>query len=218
MKVYFISGLAADRRVFKHIKLPAGFETVHLDWISPVKGEPLEYYAERLAEKIETKEKFALVGLSMGGMIASEIAKKHKPAFTILISSVSTFKQFPSRFKILYITRLHKILPVSFLKSTSIVKRLFSSEDAQDKKVLRQVIKDSDAKFIRWALNAIFKWKNEDIPDQLWHIHGTHDSVLPIRNTKPTHIIQKGGHLMVMSRAKELNHILEKLLLEGIEK
>ena len=213
MKVYFISGLAADKRVFKHIKLPAGFEAVYLEWIKPTKNESLGSYSLRLAEKIDTKEKFALIGLSMGGMIASEIAKKYKPVVTILLSSVPTSKHFPVRFRIAYFVRLHKLLPTNFLKSVSIMKRFFSPEDPQDKEIIKQVIKDSDTKFIRWALGAIFQWKNEDIPAPLLHIHGTSDRTLPIRNTKPTHIIHKGGHLMVMSRAKELNDIIHKLLL-----
>ena len=212
MKVYFISGLAADKRIFKHIKLPPGFEIVYLDWISPTKDESLESYSVRLAGKIDPKEKFALVGLSMGGMIASEIAKKYKPIVTILISSAATYKQFPPRLKIAYFTRLHKIVPTSFLKSASIMKLLFSTEDAQDKIVLKQLIKDSDKEFIRWAVNAILKWKNEDTPHSLFHIHGSNDRVLPIRFTNPTHIIHKGDHRMVMSRATELNEILGKIV------
>ena len=212
MKVYFISGLAADKRVFKHIQLPAGFEPVYIDWIDPIKNESLQSYALRLAEKIKTTEKFSLVGLSMGGMIATEIAKKYKPVVTILLSSVPTYKQFPARFRLAYFIRLHKVVPVTFLKSASLVLRLFSSEDIQDRIVLSQVVKDSDTGFIRWAIGAILQWKNEDIPDSLWHIHGTKDRILPMRNAKPTHIIDNGGHLMVMSKARELNELLRRML------
>ena len=53
MKVYFISGLAADKRIFKNLRLPEGFEPVYLDWISPLKDESLRDYALRLAKKID---------------------------------------------------------------------------------------------------------------------------------------------------------------------
>jgi pimeloyl-ACP methyl ester carboxylesterase len=102
-------------------------------------------------------------------------------------------------------------VPTSWLKSASILKRLFSTEDAQDKIVLNQVIRDSDPNFIRWALGAILQWKNETVPNPYWHIHGTDDRILPMRFTKPTHIIQNAGHLMVMSKANELNKILESV-------
>lgn len=212
MKVYFISGLAADRRVFKNIHLPVGYVPAYLDWIPARKNESLESYACRLAENIDTSEKFAVIGLSMGGMIAAEIAKKYKPVTTILLSSVSSHQQFPVRLKLAYHARLHKLVPVNFLKSVSFIKRLFTSERPEDKKVLQQIIKDSDPDFIRWAVGAILKWRNEEIPNNLWHIHGSKDEVLPIKNTQPTHVISRGTHLMVMSRAHELNKLLKELL------
>jgi pimeloyl-ACP methyl ester carboxylesterase len=213
MNVYFISGLAADSRVFRHIVLPEGFAKIHLEWIKPFKNESLESYALRLAEKIDCSQKFVLVGLSMGGMIAVEIAKKYKPVITILLSSVPSHKHLPGRFRLAYYTRLHKIVPASFLKSASILKRLFSNEDAQDKLLMKQVIRDSDSTFIRWGIGAILQWRNDFIPDPLMHIHGADDLILPISKTNPSHIIPKTGHLMVMSKAKELNKILENCLL-----
>jgi pimeloyl-ACP methyl ester carboxylesterase len=208
MKVYFISGLAADSRVFQHIKLPAGFEIVHLDWIAPQKKESLAAYALRLAGKIDVSMPFALVGLSMGGMIAAEIAKKQRPVVTILLSSVPASSQLPAHFKFVYFLRLHRLVPAPVFKSASILKRFFSVDAKADKLVLRQVIKDSDPKFIRWAIDAILQWKNEEITQPLWHIHGAEDEILPIRYTKPTHIIEKGAHMMVMSKAGELNTLL----------
>jgi hypothetical protein len=33
-KVYFISGLGADRRVFSNLELP-NVEVIHIDWVKP---------------------------------------------------------------------------------------------------------------------------------------------------------------------------------------
>jgi hypothetical protein len=52
MKVYFISGLAADSRVFKYIQLSEEHEIVHLDWIQPVADETLSEYAIRWQKKL----------------------------------------------------------------------------------------------------------------------------------------------------------------------
>jgi pimeloyl-ACP methyl ester carboxylesterase len=212
MKVYFISGLAADSRVFKYIQLPKNCEAVHLHWIDPLENESLQNYSLRLAEKINTSEAFAIIGLSMGGMIASEISHKLNPAITILISSIPSSKQLPSYFKIGGKLRLHKLIPISLVKNAALAKRFFTTETDDDKLTLRQIIKDSDAKFIHWAMDAIVKWKNEIPPSSYIHIHGTKDEVLPIRFVKPTHIIPKAGHLMVMTNAKQLNEILEDVL------
>ena len=112
-----------------------------------------------------------------------------------------------------YYLRLYKILPVHLFKSASIIKRLFSPESKADKEVLLQLIRDSDPAFIRWALGAILQWKNEQITEPMWHIHGSKDEIIPIKNTKPTHVISKGTHLMVLSRADEVNKLLKEMLL-----
>ncbi len=212
MNVYFISGLAADCRVFKHIKLPAGFNTVYLDWIAPLKNESLQSYAYRMAEKIDTSQPFALAGLSMGGMIATEIANKFAPATCILLSSVPTHHQMPGYFKWAFLLKLHRMVPIGLLQKVSILKRGLAPDSHEDRTLLKQVIKDSDPAFIRWAMHAILCWKNEIVPASLWQIHGDRDGILPIRFARPTHSVRGGNHLMIMSRAKELNAFLSEAL------
>lgn len=211
-KVYFISGLAADRRVFKHIRLPEGYEAVHLDWIDPERGESLAGYAMRLAGSIERDQPFTLVGLSMGGMIATEIARELKPSALILLSSVPLSGHLPGYFRVASALRLHKIVPIKLVKTSAKMKRLFTVETNEDKKMLRQIIQESDDRFIRWAMGAILKWRNTELPAAYTHIHGTRDEVLPVRFTQPTHIIQKAGHLLVMTNAREVNRIIAETL------
>jgi pimeloyl-ACP methyl ester carboxylesterase len=212
VKVYFISGLGADGRVFHHIQLPQGFAPVFLDWNKPMENESLHDYAVRLAEKIDTSEKFALVGLSMGGMMAVEIAKLYQPVVTILLSSVPCSAHLPFYFRAASKVRLHKMVPISLLKSASFIKRLFTAEKDEDKKLVRQLIRETDPAFIRWALNAILHWHCEDFTGHYIHIHGSGDLILPARYTKPTHLIPKAGHMMVLTQATEINKILEKAL------
>ena len=212
MKIYFISGLAADSRVFKYLQLPKGFEPVYLDWIQPEKKELLRDYSWRLAEKINTQEPFAILGLSMGGMMATEIALKWKPVLTILISSVPVSSNLPFYFRAAGKLRLQKAVPVSLVKSMAIIKRLFTAETEDDKNTIKQIIHESDNYFIRWAMDAILKWENNTLPSPYIHIHGSRDEVLPIRFTRPTHTIAKAGHLMVMTNARELNEIMGKEL------
>ena len=212
MKVYFISGLAADSRIFRHIRLPDGFEPVYLDWIKPLKNESLGDYSIRISENVDHNERFALVGVSMGGMIASEIARRNPSAYTILISSIPLSAQLPYFYKIAYRLRLHRLIPVSIIKKATLLKRLFTAESGSDKDVLRQVIRDSDPEFIRWAIKAIMKWDNKIAPPQLWQIHGEKDGIIPIRYTTPSYRIAGGSHMMIMTKAREINRLLEKVL------
>lgn len=211
-RVYFISGLAADERVFRYIQLPEGVEMVHLNWITPNKNETLEAYAMRLAEKIDTSKPFAIAGLSFGGMLATEIAKRYQPVQTILISSIPLSDHLPKYFRAAAAIRLHRIVPIGFVKMMARSKRFFTTEKGEDKKLLWQIINDSDNNFIRWAMNAILKWKNTQLPEPLIHIHGTRDEVLPSRFTKPTHVIQKAGHLLVLTAPQKVNKLLAEVV------
>ncbi|MFL5747354.1 MAG: alpha/beta fold hydrolase [Niastella sp.] len=212
MKVYFIAGLAADKRVFKYIQLPEGCEAVYLDWITPDKDDTLPSYALRLASAINKEEPFALVGLSFGGMLAIEIAKVHKPSVTILISSIPVSKELPGYFKMVGKMGLHKIVPVSLLKSTAATKRLFTREKQADKLMLLELINESDSDLIRWSVDAILNWQNDEVPQPLWHIHGKSDEILPVRFTNPTLTIPKQGHVMVVTKPDVVNEFLAKAL------
>lgn len=216
MKAYFISGLGADSRVFRNIHLPSHYQAIYLDWIPPQKNESLPSYASRLSEKINEGEEFILIGLSFGGMLAVEIAKKLNPVQTILISSIPSSQHLPGYFRFASALRLHKIVPVSLLRSAALAKRLFTTETNEDKKMLRQMIRNCDARFIRWAMHAILNWKSEEVPANIVHVHGTKDEILPKRYTKPTHTIAGAGHMLVLNRANEVNKILGEILVRPL--
>jgi pimeloyl-ACP methyl ester carboxylesterase len=81
----------------------------------------------------------------------------------------------------------------------------------EDREMLRNMIRHSDPQFIRWAIRAVLHWRHTPVPQNIFHIHGTNDEILPLRYTHPTHLLKGGGHLMVMNRAKEINAILLEL-------
>jgi pimeloyl-ACP methyl ester carboxylesterase len=212
MKVYFISGLAADRRIFKNIRLPEGFDPVYLDWIPPQKTESLRAYALRLARGIDRSQEFVLIGLSMGGMVAVEIANHLHAALTIIISSIPVSKNLPRYFRFAAKLYLHHLVTIRLMKVAAIAKRVFTTETKEDKEMLKAIIRESDPEFIKWALHAILQWHNETIPENLIHIHGKKDEILLFKYTRPTHVISKAGHMMVMNRATEINQILSDVL------
>ena len=211
MKVYFISGLGADERVFRHIRLPSHFEVVHLNWISPNKNESLQSYALRMAEKIDHSGRFGLVGLSLGGIVATEIAKVYPPEKIVLISSIPLSTHMPVYFRWAGSLQLHKIVPIGLIKRMAKLKRLFTTETSEDKQMLRAMIDSCDPAFIRWAFMAALTWRNRELPQNFSHIHGAADEILPVRFTKPGYRIEKAGHMMILNRSARINELLEEI-------
>jgi pimeloyl-ACP methyl ester carboxylesterase len=187
-------------------------EVVYLEWIPPFPNESFESYSRRMAEGIDTSQPFIVLGVSMGGMTAVEIARWMQPVAVLLISSISAPSQLPPYYRWGGWIGIHRILPISFFKRLALWKRSVVKETSEIRKLLIQMIERSDPEFIRWSMAAILNWKPDHTPKPACHIHGTSDEILPIRYTTPTHRIRNGGHLMVMTRAKEISRILAEVL------
>lgn len=212
MKAYFISGLGADKKAFQNIRLSPDYEPVFLDWIAPEKNESLAHYSSRFSELIKNNEDFVLIGLSFGGMIASEIARIKKPLKTIIISSLATADELPWYFRKAGSLGLQKALPISLLKAATFLNRVVGAGTPEDKAVVYHYVKNADPAFVRWSLNAIISWKRSERLPGIVHLHGEKDHLLPLRYTNPDFVIKKGGHLMVLNKANEVNKILNQLL------
>ena len=215
MNVYIISGLGADKRAFQNIKLPDFCVIKHVEWLIPIQNESLTDYSLRMAEDIDTKAPFVLIGLSFGGIIVTELSKILNPVKSIIISSISTRKQLPWYFKAIGMLGLHKIIPTQLFKMPNPLSNwLFGIKTKEEKDLLLQILKDIDKKYLRWSINEILTWKNNSKPKVLFHIHGTMDNMLPIRYIKPDIRIDGGRHLMLISMADIINEILESELMK----
>ncbi len=212
MKAYLIGGLAADERVFRHIRFPDHFETVFLNWLIPEKNESLRSYAIRMSDQMDRTQKFILVGVSFGGMLAVEINKIYPAEKLILVASISDHQHLPGYFRWMHRAGIPKMVPIAMIKKTVMIRRIFTAESDEDKNIIRSMIKAANAEFIRWAIIAALEWDGNSDGGNFIHIHGTSDIVFPIRFTNPSHRINHGGHLMVMERADDINKIIEEVL------
>ncbi|BAU64657.1 hypothetical protein STA3757_20300 [Stanieria sp. NIES-3757] len=210
--IYFISGLGADKRVFQRLEFK-GYQPVHIDWLDPKPNEALADYAQRLTNQIKSDHPI-IIGLSFGGIVAVEIAKQIQVDHLILISSTKNRAEIPFYFKILRWFPIHRIFPYqTFLFiGYSLVKWFFGLENKEECQLLRAILFDTDAHFIKWAIHRVVIWNNQTIPDHLYHIHGMSDRIFPIRFVKPDCAIEKAGHLMVLNRAFQISKLIEKVI------
>ena len=212
VKVYLIPGIGADHRIFKYIRLPEGYEAGYIDWITPHKKETLGDYAFRLTRQMDVSEPFMLVGVSLGGIMAVEIAKRVPPLRTILISSIPVSAELPRIYRWLGPLHLDRIIPVKLLKLGAIIAHTLTIRQAANRRLMRQIDWAGNEAFTRWALRAVLDWRNDTPPQPLSHLHGTRDVIFPIRLTRPTHILPKGGHFFVVTQPEAVNQFLREVL------
>jgi pimeloyl-ACP methyl ester carboxylesterase len=215
--VYCICGLGSDERIFS--KLNWGDKNVHyLHWLMPRSGEDIAAYAQRMSERITEKEAI-LVGVSFGGILCIEIAKLINVQKVILISSVKTHHEMPRWMKasgklsldaIIPRGRLHALRP---LKLFSPVENYFlGAVTEEEKKLAHEYRKNIDPHYLKWSIHQVLNWKNEWIPENLFHLHGSNDKIFPCTLVHPTHTVASAGHFLVFQHPKEVSVILNDII------
>lgn len=210
--IYLISGLGADARVFQRLDFE-NHEIRYIEWLEPNQDESLQTYASRLAAQINTGLPI-LIGVSFGGMIAVEIAKTIDFQKVILISSAKSRREIPIAYRFFGRLGMHRLIPTALLKHANMLTYwFFGMKTKAHKDLLKGILSDTDPVFLKWAMDAIIQWENEETIGGLLHLHGDVDRILPIENIRqPDFIVSGGGHLMVYSKAEHINHILGEIL------
>ncbi|HSI91015.1 MAG TPA: alpha/beta hydrolase [Adhaeribacter sp.] len=211
--VYFISGLAADERLFENLKLPPEYTIRHLAWIEPLKKESMNAYSRRLAAQIDTTAPFVLVGMSFGGLVAVEMNKFLQPKQTILISSIVTQNGLSFFFRLVNRLKLHKIVPSWLLKNFRPGAYWFFNARTRQQKVLVASFMDNASKaLLKWSVDKLLNWRNQYQPPNIFLINGDDDRVFPHKRTPADVVVEDGGHMMVHNKADEISPVLAKEL------
>ena len=206
MIIYGLSGLGADERAFQKLKLDHEF--VPIKWVIPIQKESLKSYALRLADQIDTTQPFVILGLSFGGMLASEICKILNPSLTILVSSASTRKELPAYFAVVRLLGLAQMVPAKLFKPPAwIMRRYFRLKRNPNRALVKEIMADSDPVFLKWAIGAMMKWKNSEMPENVLRIHGNNDPVL-INRKLPGSITIGKGHLIIFDQAERISEVV----------
>ena len=88
-KIFLIAGLGADTRLYNNIDLQDN-DVIPVDWIEPNENDTLSIYAQKIIHQYFIDGNSIVIGTSLGGMIAIEIAKHVRLNKVILISSIKT--------------------------------------------------------------------------------------------------------------------------------
>ena len=209
--VYFIPGLGADKRVFAFLDL-SFCNPVFVEWIHPLKNESLASYALRLRKSILDSAPI-IVGISFGGMLATEMAKADPNVKAIIIASNKTYREFPKYLRATKYFPVYKWLPAPIIKRSAwMIKWVMGRNGKEQKRVILDIIRDTDIPFAKWCMNAILHWDNKEIPPNLIHIHGTADRLLPYRLVKADYSISGGNHVVPMDKHAETSALLKKLI------
>ncbi|MFN8252690.1 MAG: alpha/beta hydrolase [Ferruginibacter sp.] len=210
--IYCISGLGATARAFSKLHIE-GYRLQVIEWLQPLTNESIEAYAARMSAQIK-EERPVLMGLSFGGMMSIEIARQVPVEKVILISSIKSKYELPWWMRTVAKLKLHKLTP---LKTNSRITRpvqnfFLGTVTAEDREVAVQFRCDADVRYVKWAIDKVLNWQNTWQPSTLVHIHGNADKMFPHKKLQVTHLIENGGHFMIMNKAGEVSAAIRQSL------
>jgi pimeloyl-ACP methyl ester carboxylesterase len=217
-RVYLIPGQGSDYRIYKNIQFDEQFDTIHIQYITPLPLESMHDYAQRLSAQIDTTTPFYIIGVSLGGMLATEMYDIVHPEKIIVISSATDSTEIPTMYQFFNEYPVHRYIPASVFKySTFIMQPIYEPDRKLERTTCNAMINDKELVFIKRATEMIVGWQRapeDNVGKQIIHIHGDNDHTLPINNIKCDYIIPAGSHMMALTQAAAISEIINKELLK----
>lgn len=211
--IYLIPGHGSDSRIFNNLNFDTSYQIKHIRYYTPRKGISLRNYALQLSRQIDTTDDFVLIGVSFGGMIASELSEYINPKKVIIISSAKNRNELPPSYRFQNKMPLYKILSPRMAKvGARALQPIVEPDRRNESAIFRSMLKEKDSYFMRRAIEMIIHWEREISPKNIFHIHGNKDHTLPIRNVSFDYRIENGSHMMTLTRAKEISTLIGTIL------
>lgn len=209
---YAVSGLGATGDIFQKLTLTPSIELRPVDWLPHNAEETIAEYARRLLPYIDTSAPFIIAGFSFGAVVAVELAKLTRPLLTVIVSGVTCRSEIPFYLKYARAFHVYRLAPY-IVKFPAPLLRFgiaiaFSTRDPAALDLLVHMVQSTDPPFYHWGLEAMMDWDNAAPPDNLLHIHGSRDRLLPLRYVDADVVIKGGGHFIVYTHGDEIGRII----------
>lgn len=213
--VYLFPGQGADARLFSNLTIDTSLYKLHyFEYQTPDKKESLRMYAYRFIPAIDTAQDFILLGVSMGGMICSELCDTLNPKKTIIISSAKHRKELPIRYRFQRTIPLYRLFPKRvLLGGAKMMQPLVEPDRNKYKETFKAMLDEKEPLYMKRSIGMIINWDKETFSKEIIHIHGTDDHTIPLRNVNADYVIKKGSHMMTLTNSEAINTVLKELLL-----
>lgn len=207
-RIYLLPGQGSDKRIFSQLNFE-GFDTIHLTYLIPEKNERMKEYAVRMLEQVDTTGTFSFIGVSLGGMIAVEMAKHCRPAHIIIISSAKTKDELPRKYRMMRKIPLNQLFSGKIIRALGlVVQPIVEPDSMKERSAFKAMLKDKDPLFLERGIDMIIHWDNKTADARIVHIHGTRDHTIPIRRVDHPVVVKKGSHMMTLTQSTVINELV----------
>lgn len=211
-RIYLFPGQGSDYRIFQNLNFPPQYDTICISYPMPDKDEGLAEFAQRFVNETDTAQPFILMGVSMGGMICSELSEILPAETIILISSAKCQSELPMHYRFQSVFPVNDFVPPLIVKAGALfLQPLVEPDRNNNKECFKSMLSSKSPIYLKRTADMIINWQKEDYSDKIIHIHGDADNTLPLKNIKADYILPGGSHMMTLTRAADLQVILDEI-------
>lgn len=211
--IYLMPGMAAGPKIFEYISLPEEDYSLHfLSWKIPEPDESLQSYAKKMLKEIR-HDNPVLIGVSFGGILVQEMSRYISCKKLIIVSSVKTKYEMPRRMRYSRHLGLYRLAPMGIFSNMNRLSKYAFGERAKNKVQLYQkYMSVNDPYYLKWSLEKMLLWDQEEPAAGIVHIHGDADPVFPHRYINGCITIEGGTHIMIITKCKWFNDNLPDII------
>jgi len=211
--IYLLPGQGADERLFKYLEFSEEYCVHHIEYTIPTYETSLKEYAHTLSQQIDESHPFILIGVSLGGMLATEMTDFMQPEKTIILASAKNTNELPRTFNFQKKVPLYKLAGKRNVKwGAKVLKPIVEPDFRKEKETYKAMLEDKDPEFLLRTIPMIMKWDRTTNNEEIIHIHGTKDHTIPFKNVKCDYRIEGGSHMITLTQSAEVNKILRTIL------
>jgi len=213
--IYLIPGQGSDCRIFDSLVFDSFYDVRILEYGTPAKGATMQDFAKTLACQIDTSREVILIGHSLGGMLCSELSEILRVKKTIIVSSAKNRHELPFRYRFQQFIPFYKVVPKKMLvKGALMIQPIVEPDRKSNEEVFNSMLSGKDPDYMRRTIEMIIKWNRKSNSGKIYHLHGTDDHTLPLKRVSPDYVVKDGSHMMILTRGKEINNIINIILHE----
>jgi pimeloyl-ACP methyl ester carboxylesterase len=187
--IHVLPGMGADHRMYPPPWQSLPDSRFH-DWPAYAGEDSIAAMARRIMTEAGIADGDTLVGSSLGGIVACEIAGLRRLDGLVLVGSGKNQGEISSLLAVLY--PLANLAPIELLRRAA----------GKIPNELAAMFHDSQAEFIRGMCRAIFNWPGlDETRITPLRIHGRYDRVFPL--PAGVDLVLEGGHVIAMTHAAE---------------
>ncbi len=217
-RLILLPGLGANHKLFTYQKRVFRESVQTPDLIAPATPhESLRRYALRFAEQLRSapgdERPLIVGGVSLGGMLALEMAEAVGAKAVVLISSCRRDKAVPLRSRLVEL--MGRPVPASVTgKVLTVLSLPFAVANELDDDgfvLLKEMAAEVDPAVVKWGSGAVIDWEHDGSwPVPVHQVHGAKDWVIPPIGDEDR-LIPDGGHLINITHDQAVNQYLVEL-------